>query len=183
MKNMKVKLVLSMLVVAGCDPGSPFGFEPSFASPSNDQNDGGLTPADGAFDAVTVDSDAAGGATDSSENEAGKVSEGAGGSGTGGAAKTCSGVIHDNGVGQVWIDCVPLRTYNIYQALMACSSYTASTGSGDCHVAPGCGTAIHVVQTPSSDPKNYVWGYEGNTTGYVGIEGACPNPVNGKQWN
>jgi hypothetical protein len=33
----------------------------------------------------------------------------------------CS-IVHDNGVGQTWTDCVPLGTYNIEQAMKACAA-------------------------------------------------------------
>ena len=173
-----IKLVLSVLVLVGCDPGSPFSsFD--YRTPGT-SSDGDAVPE---MDAHFPED---GGIDSGNETASDPSTGGAGGTpGAGGAraVDACLPVVHDNGVGQRWQDCMPLRTYNLSQALKACSTYMASHGGGNCHSAPGCGTAAHVVQTPSDDPNNYVWGYDGNTAGYVGMSGACPNPVNGKQWN
>jgi hypothetical protein len=103
-------------------------------------------------------------------------SPGTGGvSGTGGIvsvdADACAPVTHDNGLGQTWQDCVPLGTYDLDQAMKACTAHTGDVRK--CAKAPGCGSAPWVVQD-TSDPSDYLWGYEGNTAGYVGEHGGCP---------
>jgi hypothetical protein len=118
-----------------------------------------------------------------------------GGSSTGGASPTgglqgaggiiefadaCVLVLHINGIGQMWKDCELLGTYDEAQAMRACVAFTGDKKR--CNRVPGCGTAPWVIQAAdAAGTYDWIWGYSGNTTGYVGAHGACPNST-GQQW-
>lgn len=150
---------------------------------------------DAGYDARHVDEDAgdahigaggapaAGGARASTAGGAPAAgAPGAGGASTaaGGAPDACTPVTHDNGVGQRWVDCVPLGTYNETEARKACVAFTGDPRQ--CSPSQGCGSAPQIMQwLDPTGQHSYLWGYEGNTAGYVGVNGGCPNQF-GKKW-
>lgn len=94
--------------------------------------------------------------------------------------RSCRLFKHWNGTGQYWEDCVLLETYDEAQAMKACSAYTEDPGK--CSRTPGCGTAPWVIQAENRVTHgSYLWGYEGNTAGWVGSNGSCPNAA-GQPW-
>lgn len=108
-------------------------------------------------------------------NDAGNATD------AGGAPDACRLITHTSGVGMTWQDCVPLGTHNEDQAMKACVAFTGD--SKKCNRGPGCGTAPWVIQgADAAGTYDYIWGYEGNTAGYVGANGGCPNPA-GQQWD
>lgn len=191
----------------GFTPGDPVeadgGFDSKIAAGGQGEDDGGVLPT-GTGGRGTGGSTSTGGAT--AVGTGGTVVATGGSTGTGGAtgtggvtvltggapgtggaadtggatgtggATTCTLVTHDNGVGQTWQDCVPLGTYNQAQALKACVTKTGDARR--CNIAPGCGTAPWIMQgTDMAGTYNYIWGFSGNTAGYVNTNGGCPNPT------
>jgi hypothetical protein len=72
-------------------------------------------------------------------------------------------VTHSNGLGQTWTDCVPLGTYNMTQAFMACEAATGAAGAMQCGIhdgdAGGCDNGVFYV--------GGFWVYAGPTAGHV----------------
>jgi|GEM_PF-6195390 len=119
----------------------------------------------------------AGGKTATGGSSGGVTATG-GAQGTGGhpSEDACVPVTHTNGVGQTWRDCVPVGTYDETQAMKACLARTGDRRR--CSLAPGCGSAAQVVQG-TGEGYNLLWGFDGNTAGFVGIDGACPSGHSG----
>ena len=78
----------------------------------------------------------------------------------------CSGdpiVVHDNGMGQQYFDCVPVSTYNITQALEACNAYNNAT-IAPCDTAHSCGTGQGFL-CGTYQGTTVAWYYEGARVG------------------
>lgn len=197
-----MKKLIFTLILTGC--GEPFSTTLFHAESSPDAGDvvdapqaaGGAPSSGGAshgtggsFQETGGSFHGSGGSSQSGGASTGGAPATGGVEATGGAAPTggspatggappadagCTPVTHDNGIGQTWIDCAPLGTYDENQAMKACAAHTGD--SRKCAKAPGCGSATWVIQA-ASDPNNYIWGYEGNTAGYVSEHGGCPNSI------
>jgi hypothetical protein len=99
-------------------------------------------------------------------------------------------VTHDNGLGQIWQDCVPLGTYNLSQAMKAC----AASGAVQCFARAACGLQLDTVRGYDGGQgwPTGEWGYGYNAAGYVApgngdgnLRGStCGGSVPGtKTWN
>jgi len=112
--------------------------------------------------------------------------------GTGGAAATggvtstggstgCT-IVHDNGLGQTWQDCVPLGTYDQTQAMKAC----VASGAGLCIPKGNVCTVAQYEKVLGYDSSGATligqWGFWGYIAGYVSSgTGICSDP--GGRWN
>lgn len=90
-------------------------------------------------------------------------------------------IIHDNGLGQTWQDCMPLGTYSEAQAMKACKASSAVR----CEPSTRCGPTVLEVQGFKSD--GYVlaeWGYGDRAIGSVSLDNnLCNLDVSDKrQW-
>ena len=82
-------------------------------------------------------------------------------------------VVHSDGVGQSYTDCLPLGTYNSSTAIDAATAYAASVGLPASDVSDGWSceadpsiTGVGISQN-GVDPIGYIWEYEGNEKGWV----------------
>jgi hypothetical protein len=85
--------------------------------------------------------------------------------GTGGAppSDACALVTHSNGLGQTWQDCVPLGTYNLNQAMKACSAANAT----DCYARAACGRVQDTVRGYQGNAILAEWGYDDVAAGVL----------------
>lgn len=124
---------------------------------------GGATPTGGTTGSGGATADSAGGASSD------------GMSGTGGTA-VCTIVMHYNGIGQTWLDCVPRGAHNEEQAMKACVSRTGDARK--CATHGGCDdiSAREVVgySADAADAYLIVWGFLGSPAGYVSTGSECP---------
>lgn len=187
-------VLISALLLVGCG-GNDFHtlFGPD-ADASGDSLGGGTGGA-GAGGMRAIERPNTGGAPEADAGE--DTGHGTGGTAAGGAAPLetggaggssiissggtagCALKTHVNGVGQTWQDCAELGTYNEHEASLACVAFTGDARK--CSFAPGCGTAKYVMQGFGVS-GDFLWGYDGNTAGYVGVNGECPTAATGKQW-
>jgi hypothetical protein len=104
----------------------------------------------------------------------------------------CPGcVVHSNGVGDTFQDCVPSGTYNAMQALEACAAFTGS--SADCMTescpsgggGPGPGTIPGQAVCGTRASVCDCWAFAGAETGVVqSSNGKCkPCGNGGPAWN
>jgi hypothetical protein len=140
--------------------------------------DGGdsAAPQDAASD-TTSDGKADGNPTNDGGGDAGDAATGQTDAHTDSPATgPCDGgsplVVHSNGFGQTFSDCVPLSTYNVTQAFEACAASTGDAGA--CTVDPGglsCSGGNVVCTVTSSTCA--CWRYD-NRSGAIGsFSGAC----------
>jgi hypothetical protein len=88
----------------------------------------------------------------------------------------CTPVLHSNGLGQSWTDCVPLGTYNEAQAKKACwAAVGPASAMSLCNVTPSCNEAVFYAVG--------IWSYAGATAGYVSsMPVTCPT-VSSPMWD
>ena len=131
--------------------------------------------------------DAAGdvGGSDASSNDAeayGDASDGGqpadaadGGPGLdGGSDGGCQLYTHANGLGQTFVDCVPLDTYDTAEAAKACAAADAGTCVANSMVCFGATLEC----TPRGSDPCACWSYSGSTAGHVATTrgGFCGGP-------
>jgi hypothetical protein len=129
-----------------------------------------------------------GGAGGSSASTGGSKSSGGSASSTGGAADdvdaACTAVVHNDGVGQQWRDCVASGTYDEDQAMSACRAWCAVNGGCACTDVVGslCGDKSGQVTATHYDVMSWVW--EGPNAGNLiraAFDGVPCTVVN--RWN
>jgi hypothetical protein len=82
-------------------------------------------------------------------------------------------------VGQNYFDCNPFNTYNVNQALAACTAYAISIGGtgANCMDGYSCGSVapFYVCHQNNAGTMctGFCWGYNGAIAGQVGTCG-CP---------
>jgi hypothetical protein len=94
------------------------------------------------------------------------------------ATPGCCGTIcqtaHNNGVGQTFFDCQSLGTYNLTQAMEACTAFT--NNANQCHDLNCVGTGDSVVCNNGAS-SCHCWAYSGSASGRVSAASAncnCP---------
>jgi hypothetical protein len=144
---------------------------------ADDADDAASDAGDGApgdesvADAPTgADADAQTGPEDASDAAPPPTDAGDGGSPLDAGDGGCSlPVVHANGLGQFFSDCVPLGTYNAAQAAKAC----AAAGAGACSPNTAlCGNADMDCTTTANTCM--CWTYAGSTAGRARASGAGP---------
>lgn len=94
----------------------------------------------------------------------------------------CALVMHDNGIGQTWQDCIPLGTWNQTQAMAACRA----SGAVHCLEGGGCGGGNLYIAGYNQDSSQHIgsWGYggflEGTACSIDNCGPSCPGPLT---WN
>jgi hypothetical protein len=105
--------------------------------------------------------------------------------GTGCCGASCQ-VIHSNGVGQNYYDCVEAGTINQAQATKACQAYSAVFEAGACSNYGCTGNAGQVVCTAGVAPNCVCWKWDPGNSGVNGkVSTSCACPINpaATDWN
>lgn len=94
-----------------------------------------------------------------------------------GGAPQCAPVTHETGVGQTWVDCIPLSTYTATQAMRACQTWcAANVCQGSCWTAVACDTSVVLGQTEAgmtawATGSGLVYQINGDTLSSCGVTG------------
>jgi hypothetical protein len=81
---------------------------------------------------------------------------------------------HSNGLGQFFFDCAALGTYDLTQAMEACSVYPGVAFCEDTTCSSGPGEKL-VCAVDNSNAPTACWQYAGTVTGHVApMNGLCP---------
>lgn len=89
---------------------------------------------------------------------------------TGPVEAACAPVVHDNGLGDHWTDCVPLGTYTLDEAMAACEASTREAGAclyGSQGSCGGLSGERWVYTYDSSYSIAHSWVYHGSEAGRV----------------
>jgi hypothetical protein len=144
---------------------------------SDDASDAGANDGAPAADAPSYDADAdvqGDGRQVADVSDGGRAGDGGGDGGDGG----CVLYSHTNGLGQTFVDCVPLDTYDKTEAEKAC----AAAEGGACAAASFCpgGDSLECM-TGGNGPNTTCacWSYSGSTEGAVGTANGfwCTGPM------
>jgi hypothetical protein len=176
---------------SGKSVGKPV--QPDAPLNTDEEIDGTIGEPDGGDEAAAAEGGDAGPEVDSeAEQHEASVPGDAGDDGSahgdedGGAEAGCAHVTHMNGLGQNFVDCLPLKTYNITQAQKACAAYDAGpcgTKTVSC-VAGGTQT----LECETTAGACACWAYSGTYAGLVNRDALgntceCPGAALSNPWN
>jgi hypothetical protein len=126
--------------------------------------------ADSGADSGASQPDSGSGAQDAAHEDSGDsaspLADSGGTPDSSSAVDACTPLVHSNGIGQTYLDCAPLGTYNVTTATEACAAWAATWGgsASSCSSA-SCGVGSEGATDGQGHWAN--WAYESGNAGHV----------------
>jgi hypothetical protein len=190
--------ILLLLALVGCggDPfeagelGRPDTDADVESAAGDDASDAGQDTAadaghaDSGADSGASQPDSGSGAQDAAHEDSGDsaspLADSGGTPDSSSAVDACTPLVHSNGIGQTYLDCAPLGTYNVTTATEACAAWAATWGgSASSCSANSCGLGAYDGQEHWAN-----WAYAAGGAGHVQLQivDGCPD-FSSPTWN